>query len=137
MGISAAIFVGGSILSSREAKKREKRTRAAQEQQTQVETANRAAEASRARRTQVREARRKQADIENIAATSGQTGSSAAIAAKGSIAASLGSNVGDIQTSLAEGSAVSRAQQDVFDADKKSDLERIAGISTSVSGRFI
>ncbi len=131
-----AVFAAASLVGINEAKKREKRQVAATEKAARVESAQRANEARKARRAQVREARQIQAEQQNLAAVGGQTGSSAAVAAKGSVAASLGTNLGDISTSLALGEAQTQAELDIFKAGKRSDVERISGLVTSVSGSF-
>lgn len=121
MGVTAA--VGLTLISINEQKKREKRVSQAQARAREVETATRANEARRARREQVREARIRQAEIENQAAVGGQTGSSAAIAAGSSLQGRLGTNIGSIQEALAFGSAQSNAEQDIFEAGRKSNIE--------------
>lgn len=121
MAVSVGVgLVGISIVEQR---KRAKRTEAAQARRSRVESAIRADEARRSRREQVREARIKQAQLENLAATTGGTGSSAAIAATSSLQAKLGTNIGSIQTSLLTSEAKSIAEQDIFAASRPSTLE--------------
>ena len=126
MGFTAA-FVAVSVIGISEQKKRDKKVARAQNEAREVETAERANQARRSRREQIREARLRQAEIENTAAISGQTGSSAAIAAGSSLQAKLGSNTGSIQEALAFGGAKSAAEQGIFDANRKSGIEILAG----------
>lgn len=112
-----------TAVSIHEQEKRADRVEAAQKRAGNVEAAQRADQARKSRRAQIREARIRQAEIENVAAAGGQTTSSAAVAAQGSLQAQLGSNVGDIATALTFGSAKSKAQQDIFEASRKSKLE--------------
>jgi len=138
MGISAAVaFVATTAVTVHEGRKREKRVAARQKEAQAVETAQRASEATRARRKQVREARLRRAEVENQAGTGGQTGSSADIAAGDSLTNQFGSNVGAIGTALAKGGLKSQAQQNIFDANRKSDLEVLSGFAASTSSKFI
>lgn len=133
MGITAGMaFL--TVVSMSEANRREKRTTRAQKEAQAVEAANRANDARKARRKQIREARIRQAEVENVSAASGQTGSSAAVAAGDSLQAQLGTNVGDIQNALAQGSALSNANQKILDAQRKSGIEILADGGRSVLG---
>jgi hypothetical protein len=136
MGVTAAV-VATTIVATSEARKREKRVERRQKEAQAVERAERASQATRARRQAVREARIRRAEVEQQAATGGQTGSSAAVAASDSLTAQLGSNIGTIGTSLATGEAKSIAEQNIFDANRKSNLEVIAGVGTQIGSRFI
>ena len=131
MGVTAAI-VGTTAVSITEQRKREKRVSREQEQLGRVESATRAHEARKSRREQVREARIRQAEVENISAAGGATGSSAAIAAEGSLQSKLGSNIGEISTALAFGGAKSDREQAVLDANRKSGLELVSGASLNL-----
>jgi hypothetical protein len=138
MGATAAILtVGSLVIGSREAKKREKRQNAAMERERAVHSAEQAYKARQARRQQIREARIKQAEVEAQAEAQGTTGSSAAVAAKDSLTQQLGSNIGDINTAVAFAEKKSSAALDVHKAGQKNDLERIAGVTSSVSSQFI
>ena len=136
MGVSAAIGIA-TFISVTEGRKRERKVARAQKEAQAVERAQRATEATRARRQQVREARLRRAEVQNEAASTGQTGSSAAIAAGDSLTNQLGSNIGTIGTSLATGEAKGIAQQNIFDADRKSNLEVISGAAANYGSRFI
>ena len=127
---TAAVTTMG--ISIHEQKKREERVSAQQQRLSAVETATRAHQARKSRREQVREARVRQAEIENISAAGGATGSSAAIAAKGSLQTQLGTNIGDISTALAFGGAKSAAEQGIYDASKKSSLEVASGMALNI-----
>jgi Flp pilus assembly protein TadB len=135
MGFTA-VFAAATFIGVNEAKKRERRQERAMENERKVNSAQRAHEARKARRAQIREARKIQAEQQNLAATTGQTGSSAAVAAQGSVSAALGTNVGDINTALQLGEAQGKAQMDVFKAGQKSDLERLAGVTQSITGAY-
>jgi hypothetical protein len=135
--VALATFVGSTLIQQREAKKRERRANQARERQSRSEAATRAYEARISRRQQIREARVRQAQIENVAATSGQTGSSAAVAATGSLQSQLGTNVGSINTALAKGEGLARGEEDILRAQQKTGTERLSGIVSSVSSRYI
>ena len=137
MGVAAAITVGGLVIGEREAKKRENRQNAAMERERAVASAEQAYKARQQRREQIRAARIKQAEVESQAQAQGTTGSSAAVAAKDSLSQQLGSNIGDINTAVAFAEKKSEAAMAVHKAGQKSDLERIAGITSSVSSGFI
>lgn len=131
------VFVAATGVSMMEESAREERINKAQEKAATVEGATRAYEARKSRRQQIREARVREAEVENVAAQTGQQGSSAAVAASDSISAQLGSNIGSINTALATGSAKTAAEMDIFEAGKSSDLSRVAGITASVAGSKI
>lgn len=138
MGVTvAAVTVGSLLIGEREAKKREKRQNEAMERERRVHSAEQAYKARQETRRQIREARVKQAQVESLAQAQGTTGSSAAVAAKDSLSAQLGSNVGDINTAVAFAQGKSAAAMDVHKAGQKNDLERIAGLTASVSSQFI
>ena len=132
MGVTAAI--GLTLISANEQKKREKETRAAQERAAAVERAERASQATRERRKQVRQARIRRAEVQNQAAVGGQTGSSAAVAAQGSLTTQMGTNIGSIGTALATGEAKSIAEQNIFEANRKSNLEIFSGAGLNLIG---
>ena len=136
MGVSAAIGIA-TFVSVSEGRRREKKVARAQEEAQAVERAQRATEATRARRKQVREARLRRAEVQNVSASTGQTGSSAAIAAGDSLSNQMGSNIGAIGTALATGEAKGIAQQNIFDADRKSNLEIFSGAAANYGSRFI
>ena len=134
---AAAVFVGATVFGAVEARKREKRTQAAQERATRTEVAISQHQARQATRRQIREARVQRAQVEAQALASGQGGSSAAIASQGSLQTQLAQNVGTIQTATATSGVKHAAEMDIFRASQKSDLERLAGVTQSVSSRFI
>lgn len=125
MGFTAA-FVAVSVIGISEQRKRDKRVSQAQKQAALVEHAERTDQARKSRRDQIREARIRQAEIENTSASGGQTGSSAAIAAGDSLQTQLGTNIGNVNKALAFGGAKSDAQQNIFDANRKSGIELLA-----------
>lgn len=130
MGTTAAVLTVGYNI--REQKKREERTAEAQERSARVEIATRASEARKSRREQIREARVRQAEIENISATSGQTGSSAAVAAGASLQARLGTNIGAINTRLLSENLRTEAEQDIFEASRRSTGEIVSGAAINL-----
>lgn len=134
--VAAIVTVGALLVGEREAKKREKRQNAAMERERAVHSAEQAYKARQARRQQIREARIKQAQVESQAQAQGTTGSSAAIAAKDSLSAQLGSNIGDIATAVGFAQAKGAAALDVHKAGQKNDLERLAGITAQGASMF-
>lgn len=137
MGATAAIVtVGSLVVGTREAKKREQRQNEAMERERTVHSAEQAYKARQARRQQIREARIRQAQVESQAQAQGTTGSSAAVAAKDSLSAQLGSNIGDINTAVAFAEKKGAAALDVHKAGQKNDLERLANITASTAGMF-
>jgi hypothetical protein len=72
----------------------------------------------------------------NQAASTGQTGSSAAIAAGDSLTNQFATNMGTIGTALATGEAKSIAEQNIFDANRKSNLELFAGAGMNIAGMY-
>lgn len=131
MAFTGAVVLTG--VSIHEQEKRADRVEKAQKRASEVEGAIRANEARKARREQVREARVRRAEVENVSATSGQTGSSAAIAAGDSLQARLGTNVGNINEALLTGTAKSKAEQSILDANRKSGLELASGAGIQIA----
>jgi len=133
VGISiTAGFLGAVSLS--EANQRQKKVDRETSRREVVEQAVRSNQARKARREQVREARIRRAKIENETATSGQTDSSAAIAAGDSLTARLGTNIGTINTKLLSDSAISSANTSVLNANRKSNAELISDAGLSFVG---
>mgnify|MGYP000450896683 FL=1 len=130
MALTSA-FIAVSFISITEQQKRADKVEAAQERAGKVESAARANDARKARREQIREARIRQAEIKNESAATGQTGSSAAVAAGDSLQAQLGTNIGSIQEALQVSSAQTNAQQDIFKAERKSSTELASGAAMS------
>lgn len=135
--VAAGVFVASTLYGAHEAKKREARVEKAEDERARSESAIRAEEARVARRQQIREARVKQAQIENQALASGQQSSSAATAAGGSLQTQAATNIGSIAFALQKGDIQSDAATKVRQAGQKSDLERAAGVTQSVSSIFI
>jgi len=123
-GVIIAAATVGSVIEQRN---RAKRVEDKQETAANVEVATRAEEARVSRRQQIREARVRQGEVENIAASTNQQGSSAAVAAGDDLSANLASNVGRINTGVTTGALKSKAEQDIFDANRKSGLEILSG----------
>ncbi len=59
------------------------------------------------------------------------------IAAGDTLQGQLGRNVGTIGTALATGEAKSIAEQSILDANRKSGLEILSGVSTQFGSKFI
>lgn len=137
MAVAAAVTIGSTFIAVNEGRKREKRTIEAQKEAQEVERATQANQARLSRRKSVREARLKRSQIENLAISRGQETSSAAIAAGGSLQTQLGSNIGNLQDALAFADAGFTAQQNVFDASRKSGLEVLSGATAQFAGQLI
>lgn len=118
-----------------EGKKREKRVDEAQEQRANVEGATRAEEARVSRRQQVREARVRAGEVENVSAVTQQTGSSAAIAGIDDIGSNLATNLGKINTAVTASELKSSAEQDIFDANRKSTLEILGSTALNFASK--
>jgi len=99
----------------------------AQEESAAVEQAVQGEQVARARRTNIRQAAVKRAQIENVAAASGQEGSSAVIAGTQQIAGDVSRNIGNIKTAEVFSSKRTAAQQNLFSAQQTSPLQLIAG----------
>jgi len=138
MAISGGVFIAYSFNEQRkEAEERADRVEAEQQKAREIETAHRASDARNVRRKQVREARARQAVIENQSASTGQTESSAAVAAGDSLTARLGTNLGDIQTALAFGSAESAAEQKILEANRVGSREALFGAAFQIGTSFV
>ncbi len=132
--MAATGAVALTVININEQSKRADKVEAAQKSATAVERAQQANQARRSRREQVREALVKQGENENTAATAGQTDSSAAVAAGDSIEARLGTNLGTINQALQFSSAKTSAQQDIFEANRKSTAEIVSGAAINIVG---
>ena len=133
----AAIVGVGLLVSTNEARRREKNVAKRQEEARGVERAERASQAAQSRRKQVREARLRRAEVQNQAAVTGTEGSSAAIAGQDALQRQLGANVGDIGRALAFGQAKSTSEQNILDANRKSGLEVWSSAATRFGSNFI
>jgi len=127
--IGAAV-VGGKIEHDA-AKKQAKKTEEAAEKVAESERAAEGEKAARQRRQQVKQARIARADIQNVAAVSGQSGGSAAISGAQNVTGTAASNIGAINKAKAGADATSGAQQNLF-------AEQIAPPSSSAAvGGFL
>ncbi len=133
MALTIAI-VGTTAYNIKEQEKRATRVEDAQKKAANVENAIRTNQARKSRRAQIAEARVRQAAVENESASSGQTGSSSAIAAGDSLQAQLGTNVGSINNAVASGSFQTNAQQGILDANRKSSGEILSGSALRLAG---
>jgi hypothetical protein len=133
----AAVMGVGLLISTNEARNREKRVAKRNEEAKAVERAERASQAATARRQQVREARLRRAEVMNVAAGGGVEQSSAAIAATGALQQQLGTNLGNINTALGFGEAKSISEQNILDASRKSGLEIWSGVASQFGSQFI
>ncbi len=121
--ISTGLAIGSLVLgavgtaySVSEQSKQADRLRDAQEKQQKLEMAATNEKAARERRAQIREARIQRAMVENTAATTGQTGSSAAIVGGQAATQQAGVNIGNINTATSRANLLGMAQQNVANA---------------------
>ncbi len=123
IGIGVASMIGGGILSYTASQQAAQSQRdaaegiaAAQQKSLDVQIAQTNEQAAQERRKQIREARIQRANVENLAASSGQQSSSAAMAGAAGIASGAASNVGAINTAQSLSSAQTEAQRGVVQA---------------------
>lgn len=102
-----------------------------------VETAIQGEQAARQRRGQVAKARVAQAEIENVAAGGSQTQSSAVISSTGSVGSQAASNIGQINTSVSQSNALTKAKERVTRAGRGSTIfESILSGAAGVAGQI-
>ena len=113
---AAIIGAGATAYSVSEQNARADELKDAQEKQQRLESAMSNEKAARERRAQIREARIQRAMVENTAATTDQSGSSAAVVGGQAATQQAGVNIGNINTALSQSKILGRAQQDVANA---------------------
>jgi hypothetical protein len=102
-----------------------------QDEQQATELAIGNKQAARERRSQVQKSLVAQSELENTAAASGLTTSSAAISGGDAVQSQAATNIGDINTSLATGGVLSEAKQRTANAGRTSTLGQVAGAVSS------
>lgn len=114
----AGLIIGaaGTAYSVTEQQKQAGALRDAQKDQQKLEMAMTNEKAARERRGQIREARIQRAMVQNAAATTGQTGSSAAVSGGQAATQQAGINIGNINTATSDANLLGKAQQKVADA---------------------
>jgi hypothetical protein len=115
------------------ADKRASEVEKAQKEQAETEMAIGAEKSARAKRTERAKAQVARADIENVAASSGQTTGSAAIAGGQSVASQASANISAINQRQAESAILSSAAQNVADASRVGIGERLVGQAGGVA----
>lgn len=123
------ILAVGSAIDNRN---RANRTERKQDRLQAVDRAQTADAAARERRNQIRQQLSKQADIENAAAISGQSASSAPLASITNVQTSVNQNIGDINAAVGFGEAKSQLRQDIFNLQQPSDLSLAAGVVNNI-----
>lgn len=126
-GVAAAVAAGTTAYSADQNKKAAAETKEAQEEQNRIEGAIQGEQTARARRQQVSQARIAAAEIENTASGSGQQASSAAVVGKQNTTAQAASNIGQINTGVAQQNLLSNARQNVANSGKVSTAGQVAG----------
>lgn len=140
MAVTAGVvFVGATAIQQQEEKKRAERIEEAQEETAAVERAIQGEQSARARRQQIKQARIARADIENIAAVTGQEAGSAAVSGAQATTGTAASNIGAIQKQTAGQAVLSRAQSKLFSEQNAapSDLSVAAGTAKQVASIFV
>lgn len=102
---------------------RARRAEAKQDQLTKLEKARAADSAVRERRNQIRQQRVAQAKAINAATASGQQESTAVAYGLGDVQSQVNSNIGQINTALAFGSAQGELKQDIFNLQQPSGIQ--------------
>ena len=123
IAVGAATAIAGGIMSYSAAQQAANSQKdaaegiaSAQQRTLDAQVAQNNEQAAQERRKQIREARIQRANVENLAASSGQQSSSAAMVGAAGIAAGTASNVGAINTAQALSSARTEAQRGVVQA---------------------
>jgi len=125
MGVVTAVL---GIQQQKQSQKEAKKANEAANQQ-------RNAEAARARKQQIRQARIKAGQIQNAGATSGTQGSSSVVGAASSLQAQLGSNLGFLNTSIANQNTEFRHRQKSEDfAGNAANLQALSDLSFKAAG---
>jgi hypothetical protein len=113
---SLVLGAAGTAYSVSEQSKQADKLRDAQKKQQKLEMAATNEKAARERRAQIRESRIQRAMVDNAAAASGQTGSSAAIVGGQAATQQAGVNIGNINTATSRAGLLGAAQQNVANA---------------------
>ena len=121
IGLAAAVAGGAMSYSAAQQNAQAQRDAArrvadAQEKSLNVQAAQTNEQAAQERRKQIREARIQRAQIENVAAFTGQQSSSAAMVGASGIQAGAATNIGNINTAQALAGAQTEAQRGVVQA---------------------
>lgn len=132
VGIFATATAASTVLQYKQQKKVEK----AQKKRAAVESAMQGEEVARRRRQTIREAAMRRAEIENIAAATGQLESSAPIVAGQQVTAEEQTQLGEISTGLGIAKARTAAEQEVISAQQVSPLQTLAGTGQQAAIAF-
>ena len=122
------LFVASTLDQYNRANKAEKK----QEELSKFEKAKATDSAVRERRNQIRQQRVAAARIENTATQTGQQSSTAANYGIGGVQTQVNSNIGQINTALAFGSATSKLQQDIFNLQQPSGVQYASQLAGSI-----
>jgi len=126
--VGAIALTAGSVQQSKQAAKETKKANKVAQKQAN-------SEAARKRRQQVRQARIKQGEIANTGAISGIQGSSSAVGAASSVQAQMGSNIGFLNSSMANQNSIFRHTQKAADfSGNAGNLKTFASLSGSFAG---
>ncbi len=126
------VIAGLALASAVDTHDRSVRSERANDRLQAVERAQTADQAARQRRDQIRQQVTKQAQIDNAAATAGQSSSSAPLAADAGIQSSVNENIGSIDAAVGFGNAKSNLRQDIFNLQQPSNINLAAGVATSI-----
>lgn len=121
-GLAIASLVAGAAgtaYSASEQKKQARKAADAQEKARDVGIASTNEQAARDRRSQIREARIQRAMVQNTAAASGATGSSAPIVGGQAATAQMGQNLGNINTAMSFSRTQGIANQNVANVESE------------------
>jgi len=136
--ISAIIATTGTAVSAVQSRKQFKRTKKAQKVQRAVEGQIQSSRAARERRSAVSEAILARSGIQNVAAATGQGGSSAPIVAGGSVAGQAGRTVSTINTNVRQANLLTAAQENIFEAANAPPsfgTQLIGNVATNIGNR--
>lgn len=101
----------------------------AQNRLREAEMAAQNEQAARERRNQIREARIQRAQVANLAASTGQGGSSAAIVGGQAASSQVAANIGSINTAMSSASVIGGAQQDLINTQARG-----PGVASALAG---
>lgn len=132
MAVTASVAVAGLGYSTYEQHKAQKEMRKEQKELKKTERAVQAEQAARSRRRQVAQMLVARANIENTAAASGMSTSSAALTGAQGVTAQAGGNIAQINSAVSNANRISKNQEDVALAGQVSPWATLAG---SVGGQ--
>ena len=115
----AAVTLLTTGISVSEDRKKTADIKEAQGEVVEAEKAIQTSQNARQRRKQVQEGQIAQAQIENVAAGTGTTGSSAPAVGIGSVGSQVGSNIGALETSILSQNKLTGARTSLFRAQNK------------------